>query len=70
MSYHIWHDTSGEVVAVGQVVAEGIGAEAIPSDGLEILIVEENDLDDDALKTIGSTHRVDIEQGKLVRKSA
>jgi hypothetical protein len=60
---HVWHSTSGEIVAIGRPISK---AKCVPVGG-EDQGVMEAEVDDDQIAELHRTHGVDIGRKALVR---
>lgn len=62
---HVWHDSSGQIVAVGRVAETGRGTvTAVDQDGL---IASEQEVDETLVNELHLTHRIDANSDSLVR---
>lgn len=64
----VWHDASGAIVAVGEVIATDVTVEPVAVDDAGGVVSVE--IAADLLETLYETHAVDVATGRLVERPA
>lgn len=66
---HVWHDANGQILAIGHPVAvEGHTLKVVPIAGDQGSVLEtEVEVNEEMLKTLHQTHKVDIKNKSLIK---